>query len=89
MKKGDMITISNGRIRFESVGMTKLETEWKKAKFVWVVPLNTFSMRMAIIDEENGEYKHIFSDNGREIEVDGATWMEAQDMLFDNPKSVN
>lgn len=70
-----LIEICNGRMRFEAV-----TTEDKR---VYIVPLHSFSMSMRIIDEEQGQYVHYFYDNGKAIEVDGATWMEAQERLFD------
>ena len=41
-------------------------------------------MKMDIIDEEEGLYNHFFYDNEREIAVDGGTWMDAQEVLFDS-----
>ena len=73
MQRGDFIEICKGRIYFDAID--------KGIKQAWVVPLATFSMRMDIIDEDEDEYKHYFLDSGRLIEVDGATWMEAQEML--------
>ena len=75
--KRNLIDICNGRIRFDD--------GCKGTKRVYIVPLATFSMQMNIINEEQGVYKHFFLDNGKAIEVDGATWMEASDVLFDAP----
>ena len=75
--KRNLIDICNGRIRFEA--------QDSDAVRVYIVPLATFGMKMTIINEEKGEYKHFFLDDDRSIEVDGATWMEASDVLFDAP----
>ena len=71
MKKNDLVDVSKGRIRFED-----------NSKRVWIVPLSTFSMRMDIINDDEGEYRHFFYDNAREIEVDGGTYLEASELLF-------
>lgn len=74
--KRDFIRVRKGRIQFDAIG----RDDHKQA---WIVPLATFSMRMEIINEQQGDYKHYFIDNGRDIEVDGATWMDAESLLME------
>lgn len=78
MKMENLVTINKGFIRFE------YHESFADNDVIIIVPLATFSMKMEIVDEDEGRYNHYFYNDGEEYTVDGATWIEAEEKLMGN-----